>query len=187
MQRVARRFPNCIKIHSRQLLAASISAYSCTMQATKADELLGELEHGLYGVARAFLGHKVDTRALGLSVDLDKAGAYALFRMAALGPARLSDVAACLDLDISTVSRHVAALETAGLVSRTVDPQDARARQVELTSLGHQVVEAVSAERRRRLATALKGWPAADRRELSGLLARLTDDLRESMNCLEKR
>ena len=154
------------------------------MQATKTDELLGELEHGLYGVARAFLGHKVDTRALGLPVDLDKAGAYALVRMAALGPARLSDVAACLDLDISTVSRHVAALENDGLVSRTVDPDDARARQVELTELGQRVVTAVSGERRRRLAAALKGWSTSDRRELAALLARLTDDLRT--NSLEK-
>lgn len=156
------------------------------MQSTRTDELLGELEMGLYGVAKSFLGHRVDTRSLGLGVDVDRAGAYALFRMAALGPARLSDVAACLDLDISTVSRHVAALETAGLVSRIIDQQDARARQIALTPLGHQVVEAVSAERRRRLAAALKGWPAADRRELAGLLARLTNDLRSSLHTPEQ-
>lgn len=156
------------------------------MQATKADELLDELEHGLYGVTRAFLGRKVDTRALGVPLDLDKAGAYALVRMAALGPARLSDVAACLELDISTVSRHVATLEAAGLVSRTVDQQDARARQIAVTELGQRVVHAVNAERRRRLAAALKGWSAADRRNLALLLARLTDDLRGSASNQEK-
>jgi DNA-binding MarR family transcriptional regulator len=141
---------------------------------------------GLYGVAKAFLGQKVDTRALGLSVDLDRAGAYALFRMAGLGPARLSEVAACLDLDLSTVSRHVAGFEAAGLVTRTVDSDDARARRVELTELGHQVVAAVSGERRRRLAHALKSWSATDRRQLADLLGRLTLDLRNSPPTTEK-
>lgn len=148
---------------------------------------LAELELGLYGVTRAFVGHKVDTRALGLPVDLDKAGAYALVKMAALGPARLSDVAACLDLDISTVSRHVAGFESSGLVTRTVDPDDARARQVELTELGQRVVAAVSAERRRRLTAALKGWSSSDRRLLASLLSRLTDDLRASMKSADAK
>lgn len=158
--------------------------YSCSVQATKtptgpkSDQLLHELELGLYGVAKAFLGQKVDTRALGLPVDVDRAGAYALFRMSALGPARLSEVATALDLDLSTVSRHVAGFEAAGLVTRSVDSADARARLVELTELGHEVVAAVSGERRRRLGAALKGWSAADRRLLADLLARLTTDLR---------
>ena len=159
------------------------------MQATKApkaDQLLHEIEVGLYGAAKAFLGQKVDTRALGLSIDLDRAGAYALMRMSALGPARLSEVAVALDLDLSTVSRHVAGFEAAGLVTRTVDSADARARRVELTELGHKVVDAVSAERRRRLGAALKQWSATDRQVLADLLARLTTDLRDSMTTTEK-
>ena len=106
--------------------------------------------------------------------------------MAGLGPARLSEVAVCLDLDLSTVSRHVAAFESAGLVTRTVDSDDARARRVELTELGHRVVEAVSSERRRRLNAALKTWSAVDRRHLADLLGRLTTDLRDSMTTTEK-
>jgi DNA-binding MarR family transcriptional regulator len=156
------------------------------VQATKTDQLLRELEVVLYGVTKAFLGKKVDTRGLGLPVDLDRAGSYALFRMAGLGPARLSEVAAHLDLDLSTVSRHVAAFEAAGLVTRTVDSDDARARRVELTELGYQVVAAVSGERRQRLAAALKTWPAADRRQLADLLGRLTLDLRDSTTTTEQ-
>ncbi|MDX6273077.1 MAG: hypothetical protein QOJ92_287 [Frankiales bacterium] len=151
----------------------------------RSDEVLRQLELGLYGVTKAFLGKKVDTRRLGLPVDLDRAGAYALFRMAALGAARLSEVAAHLDLDLSTVSRHVAAFEAAGLVTRSVDSEDARARRVELTDLGREVVAAVSGERRQRLAAALKRWPAADRRQLAELLARLTEDLRDSTTTTE--
>src|SRR5690349_18065901 len=63
-----------------------------------------------------------------------------LAQLAADEPRRLSAVAEHAGLDLSTVSRQVAALEAAGLVSRTPDPTDRRATHVEVSPAGHEVL-----------------------------------------------
>ena len=42
---------------------------------------------------------------------------------------RVTDLAGCANLDISTVSRHVAQLQRTGLIERTPDPDDRRAQR----------------------------------------------------------
>ena len=95
------------------------------------------------------------------------------------GALRLTDLAAVLDLDASTVSRHVRTLEERGLVARTTDPDDGRATRLALTDDGRERLEAGAARRRALIAELLEDWTPEDRETLRRLLTRLADDVLE--------
>lgn len=95
------------------------------------------------------------------------------------GALRLTDLAALLDLDASTVSRHVRTLEDRGLVARATDPDDGRASRLDLTDEGRARLEAGAARRRALVAEVLENWSAEDRETLRRLLTRLADDVLE--------
>lgn len=63
------------------------------------------------------------------------------------GPRRLTDLAAAEQVRPPTMTRIVAGLEAAGLVRRRVQPDDARARRIEATARGRQLL--VEGRRRR--------------------------------------
>ncbi len=107
---------------------------------------------------------------------LDRAGSWVLAKLASLAPIRLSDLSAALDLDPSTVSRHIKALWSAGFVGRESDPDDGRAALLTPTQAGHEALEAARELRLRVLADTMQSWPAADRARLVELLERLAAD-----------
>ena len=86
---------------------------------------------------------------------------------------RMSELGAALLLDKSTISRQVDAAVRVGLVERTVDPSDARARLVALTSAGRVRLAELQADRRARWEDALAGWAHDDIAQLTMLLAKL--------------
>jgi DNA-binding MarR family transcriptional regulator len=100
---------------------------------------------------------------------------YGLLARITEGPVRLSALAADLSVDLSTASRQVATLESAGLVRRTADPTDRRASLIEATETGATVF----AQNRERWLGALKGlfadWTTAERQEFVRLFARLNE------------
>ncbi|WP_020577184.1 MarR family winged helix-turn-helix transcriptional regulator [Actinopolymorpha alba] len=102
---------------------------------------------------------------------------YVLYNVNCTGPLRLSDLAAQVQLDISTVSRHVRALEVSGHLERAADPADKRAALLSVTESGRKVLHDTFARRRAVLSTALSAWPEADLNTLEHLLNRLADDL----------
>jgi DNA-binding MarR family transcriptional regulator len=93
--------------------------------------------------------------------------------LAGAGPMRVSELGATLFLDKSTVSRQVEAAVRLGLVERTVDPTDARARLVGLSAGGRDTYLRVQEQRRARWLEALRGWDRADIVGLTGLLEKL--------------
>jgi len=95
------------------------------------------------------------------------------------GALRLTDLAGLLDLDASTVSRNVRALEERGLVARTTDPDDGRATRLALTDEGRGRLEAGASRRRALVAELLEDWTPEDRETLRRLLTRLADDVLE--------
>lgn len=95
------------------------------------------------------------------------------------GALRLTDLAGDLDLDASTVSRHVRTLEERGLVARTTDPDDGRATRLALTDEGRERLEAGASRRRALIAELLEDWTPEDRETLRRLLTRLADDVQE--------
>ncbi len=104
---------------------------------------------------------------------LDRGGYWVLAKLASLAPIRLSDLSAALELDPSTVSRHVKTLWHAGLVGRESDPGDRRAALLTPTDAGREALEASRRLRLQALADAMAGWPEAERTLLVELLERL--------------
>jgi DNA-binding MarR family transcriptional regulator len=90
---------------------------------------------------------------------------------------RLSALASALEVDASTVSRHVRHLEDRGLLERATDPDDGRASQVQLTGEGRARLAAGAERRRALVASLMADWPGTDRDHLRDLLTRLLDNL----------
>lgn len=92
-------------------------------------------------------------------------------------PVRATDLAEHVGLDLSTVSRHLRALEDDGLVVRSPDPDDRRAARLELSAEGHAALARALRARAEAVAAATTSWTPTDLTNLEQLLARLADDL----------
>lgn len=90
---------------------------------------------------------------------------------------RVSDLAAAIGLDTSTVSRQIKQLESVGILERTPDPADGRASLVRLTESGRTTMQAAFQRRFRRIQAVLEPWSDKDRALLQSLLTRLAADL----------
>jgi DNA-binding MarR family transcriptional regulator len=95
------------------------------------------------------------------------------------GPMRTGELARYFRLDKSTVSRHIARLEAAGLVETRPDPHDRRCAQLHTTAVGDRRVDEIRAARRAPLRQVLDGWSEADRDQLAQLLKRLNTAMSE--------
>jgi DNA-binding MarR family transcriptional regulator len=93
------------------------------------------------------------------------------------GELRVSDLAACAHVGVSTMSRHVTELTTAGLLERVLGPGDGRTHMVRLTDKGRAEIEQARATMTSRLAPLLDGWTEDDVDHLAGQLDRLIHDL----------
>lgn len=107
-------------------------------------------------------------------------------RLMFCGAMRVSDLAASVELDTSTVSRQIKQLEDKQIVERTPDPADGRASLVQLSEPGRQVMQAAFQRRFRRIETALEPWSSRDRETLQRLLTRLAADLRSANDDTER-
>lgn len=111
-------------------------------------------------------------------VDVDRSGIIILATLHRLGPLRLSDLAADIGLDRSTISRQVAAVVRGGYVQKMEDVADARASLLTLTPRGQAA--------RRKLADAwgdivvelLADWTPEDQAQLGHLLGKLASQVR---------
>ena len=74
----------------------------------------------------------------------DKSVVMLLSHLMTLGPLRASDLSERACLDLSTVSRHLSALEADGYVTRTPDPDDGRAQLLSVTPSGEKLVKEVA-------------------------------------------
>ncbi|MGX6601811.1 MarR family winged helix-turn-helix transcriptional regulator [Micromonosporaceae bacterium Da 78-11] len=103
---------------------------------------------------------------------LDRAAYVILRQLQQHGPHNVSALAGALNLDGSTVTRQVTALQKDGLIERHRDPRDGRGTVIEATSLGLRQVDSVSEARRALYATVLRGYSDAERAELATALER---------------
>jgi DNA-binding MarR family transcriptional regulator len=95
------------------------------------------------------------------------------------GAARISDLAALDHCSQPTMTTQVRRLEDAGLVSRTVDPGDARAVLIRITAKGVDTLRHVRVDRGAAIDPYLERLDAADRQTLSDavqVLRRLLQD-----------
>jgi len=127
-----------------------------------------QLLQGLRGLVRRFsVAERADVACCGVTV----AQAATLETLLLEGSLRLGALGKRLGVTPSTLSRNVERLETAGLVRREVDPEDARSFQVALTPKGEaaareleqqevifarQILERVPEERRETVASSFQ-------------------------------
>ncbi|HEU4514771.1 MAG TPA: MarR family transcriptional regulator [Nocardioidaceae bacterium] len=122
----------------------------------------------------ARLGRRMRQRMPGEELDF---GTILLMKALVHDPLRLTDLAAAVELDASTVSRQVRHLEDRGLLERTGDPDDRRASRIGLSPEGRTRLEAGARRRREYVGHLLDDWPPEDREQLRLLLNRLLDKL----------
>ncbi len=112
----------------------------------------------------------------------DWASLAVLHHLACTTSARSSELADLLQLDASTMSRHVRNLEQAGYVSRDDDPADRRAARLSITEAGRSLFRAEMAHRAEILGEAMADWSPEDRNTLVQLLERLGAGLGSTVN-----
>jgi DNA-binding MarR family transcriptional regulator len=105
--------------------------------------------------------------------DLDSASYSLLLMIDDAGPLRGMDVADRTGLDKSTVSRQIATLVDLNLLERVPDPDDGRARRIQLSDLGRERLAKVRAERRKHLHGQFASWSTEDLKDLARLLTKL--------------
>ena len=137
------------------------------------DEVLGAIETHIAMLMR--LG-EASRRSTGLKPHraLDRAAYVILRHLQQGGPQNVSALAARLNLDGSTVTRQVTALERDGLVERHPDPRDGRGTVIEPTEKGLTQVDAVRHARRALYEKILHEWSPQQRADLARTLEHLT-------------
>jgi DNA-binding MarR family transcriptional regulator len=140
----------------------------------RADELTSaELAHEV----RETVGRLV--RRLRAEPGAPLAQTTVLARVDRFGPASVSDLAAAEGMRPQSMAQTVRDLETAGLVSRSPDPDDRRRAFVSLTAAGRELLHATRARREGRLTEAIeRDLDERERallREALPLLARLAE------------
>ncbi|HLX88914.1 MAG TPA: MarR family transcriptional regulator [Acidimicrobiales bacterium] len=146
-------------------------------RALRGDDALDALERALIQLARVMIRAGVPD-VLVEGEHIDRAGYWTLVRLdEAEGPVRLSDLAASMELDLSTVSRQARHLVEVGLVTRQADPDDGRAARLALSERGREVLESVRRTRRDVLRGTLAAWGADERSQLAASIARLVSDM----------
>jgi DNA-binding MarR family transcriptional regulator len=116
---------------------------------------------------------------------LDKVSYPLLAVLDEVADMRPSDLAAAVDLDLSTVSRHLVQLEQRGLISRRPDGIDRRASRITLTDTGREFWQNLLSARSELLGSALSQWTDDDRAQLLNLLTRLLADVAKQPDTME--
>src|ERR1700754_3836165 len=114
-----------------------------------------------------------------IQMPLPSAQARLLATIEAHGEARIGDLAAVDHCSQPTMTTQVRRLEDAGLVSRTVDPGDARAVRIRITPDGKRTLNAVRSDRAAAIEPQLAQLEAEDRKVLAEavqVLRRLLDN-----------
>lgn len=109
--------------------------------------------------------------------DLPPASWTLLEHLDARGPLRVSEIAACHGVDISSVTPRLKRLEQAGLVSRERVPTDARGFLIRIAPEGRRALESVHAARRELLSQAVGDADPALVGAAAALLAQIADHL----------
>lgn len=140
---------------------------------SRSDDLRA-VDAGLTRVARVANSRRAARYRQELSgVDLLPTAVATLSTIFRVGPARLTDVAAALELEPSRVSKEVNRLVAAGLVAQTPDAADRRAVALAVTEEGADAWRRYRKATDQQLARTLREWSDDDLAQLAALLTRL--------------
>lgn len=115
-----------------------------------------------------------------IQMQLPAAQARLLSTIDAHGEARICDLATVDHCSQPTMTTQVRRLEEAGLVTRTVDPGDARAVRIRITPAGMRTLSRVRADRASAIEPQLAKLASADRQTLVQAVAVLRQLLEDA-------
>ncbi|TMV47219.1 MarR family transcriptional regulator [Paenibacillus mesophilus] len=104
---------------------------------------------------------------------LERSAYLLLNQLDSCGPTGVKALSEQFRLDISTVSRQTAALETKGYIQRLPDPTDGRASHFQITELGLQELLETRRARIDRFTKLFRDWSEEECRMLGLLLGKL--------------
>lgn len=102
---------------------------------------------------------------------------YITLKKLAMGTAGVTDLARAAEVNPGAMTRLLDRLEAKGLVSRTADPADRRALNIELTESGLAIWQDINKCGERVRERAMAGMSEDERAVLTGLLERARDNL----------
>ena len=120
----------------------------------------------------------LQARYLGSPVGFGEA--RVLFELGQRPGRRAAEAGQVLGLDRGYLSRLVTALVKKGLVRKSPDPSDSRARLLRLTEKGEAVVDRLDSHSDRMVASLLTGLSPAQRTELVESMSRISELLRKN-------
>lgn len=94
-------------------------------------------------------------------------------------PLSVQHLATILKVDLSTMSRQIAAMESKGLLQRVLGSEDSRTHQVKATVDGQRRFESMREARRVVYQQILQDWSPEETQELALALERLNESVRK--------
>ncbi|EGD56167.1 MarR family transcriptional regulator [Gordonia neofelifaecis NRRL B-59395] len=143
------------------------------MRQKRAERRLGDgalISRSLVRITRAV------RRALGVQ-PLTSGQASTLWAIAELAPVRPTDLAEKESVTSPSMSKTIACLDRAGLVSRSADPNDGRVSRLDLTAAGRAYVADANSERISLYENALRRLPTAERETVVRAVTLLADTM----------
>ena len=136
-------------------------------------------EHLLTGIARELTlisRHQVSSTTKGV---LERSAYLMLNRIDATGPMTARELAEALQLEISTVTRQVAAMLRDDVVERIPDPSGGLARKLRMTPTGASRLAADRERYSTGLGKVVSDWPDSECADLYRLLRTLNERIEE--------
>jgi DNA-binding MarR family transcriptional regulator/GNAT superfamily N-acetyltransferase len=112
-----------------------------------------------------------------LETEFSLTEARVIFELAASGPADAASLRRRLDIDPGYLSRLLARLGSAGLISRQRDPDDGRRQLIELTAQGQAAFATLNARSDHQVRDLLTALPEPAQRRLTGAMAAIEEIL----------
>lgn len=118
---------------------------------------------------------RITSHALAKTVhpDMEPAAYGILTLLQSDGSLRATDIALRMGVGKPAISRQLAALERLGLITRRLDPEDARSQRVVLTPAGECRLGVAQAGSRSAFTALLRSWTQDDIETLCTLVSRL--------------
>ncbi|KGI82738.1 MarR family transcriptional regulator [Actinopolyspora erythraea] len=139
---------------------------------TEREEAAAEVERELAMMFRRARKMSLEVAAE-VHPELDPASYSLLLMVADAGSLRAIEVAERIGLDKSTVSRQLANLERLELLRRVPDPEDGRARLIQLSESGRSRLDQARQRRSRHLREDFVQWSTDDLHQFARLLGKL--------------
>jgi DNA-binding MarR family transcriptional regulator len=139
---------------------------------------LDELERSLSHVVRLLADRSLNTDiARRAGHDLPPASWALMEHLEDGGSMRVSDIAACHGVDVSSITPRIKALEAAEMITRNRLPDDARVSMISISTTGRRALHQIHSARRELLAAAAVDINGVDLATASRVLAQIIDAL----------